>query len=85
MKEHYTNEKLNKIQPNSFDLVRHAIDLSKQMVGADRRCRVATTVKNRPYQVLLEIAEGRDFLEVLPEDEPLQEIIVAEPIEPMGQ
>jgi len=77
LKKYLTNEVLSNKYGNSFELVNHAIAVADQMLKSDRRCRVPTQVKNRAYQVLLEVVEGRDSLESSPDDLPEHE-----PIEP---
>lgn len=69
-----TTENLKKEFKNPFRLVNYAIDLAKDMIRSDRPCRVHTPIQNRAYQILLEIAEKKDYFE---QDEPPQEEDVA--------
>jgi hypothetical protein len=62
MYHHLTTEYLKKNSKSSFDLVNYSIHLAKDMMSADRSCRVPTLIQNRAYQVLLEIGEHKDFL-----------------------
>jgi hypothetical protein len=62
-KNQLTTEHLKRRFSCPFDLVNYSIGLARDMILADRPCRVHTSVNNRAYQVLLEIGEGKDYLE----------------------
>lgn len=68
IKNSLTTENLGKKFSSKFDLVNHAIVLAKNMVSLGRSCRVATTVQNPAYWVLLEISLGKDELEDILEE-----------------
>lgn len=61
-KDRLTTERLKKKFNSPFDLVNYSIKLAKDMIYTGRGCRVDTTVGNKAYQVLLEIAEDKDYL-----------------------
>lgn len=63
-----TNEEITKKSKNLFDLVNYAIELAKVMIDSGRKCRVATNIHNPAYEVLLEIAAGKDSLESMEGD-----------------
>lgn len=74
LKDCLTNEYIKKDFKSSFDLINYAIKLAKDMIKSDRPCRVSTPIHNRAYQILLEIAEKKDFFtHYEDEDEDLSE------------
>jgi hypothetical protein len=68
-KDRLTTERLKKKFNSPFDLVNYSIKLAKDMIYTGRGCRVDTTVGNKAYQVLLEIAEDKDYLTEIVNDE----------------
>jgi len=68
-KDRLTTERLKKKFNSPFDLVNYSIKLAKDMIYTGRGCRVETTVGNKAYQVLLEIAEDKDHLTEFVDDE----------------
>lgn len=69
LRDSLTTEYLKKDFNSSFELVNYAISLAKDMIISDRGCRVNTPIQNRAYQILLEIAEKKDFLDNFDKDD----------------
>ena len=67
LKEYLTSEHVKKRFVSSFDLVKYAIRLARNMIQSDRATRVDTPIQNKAYQLLLEISEGKDELVPLPQ------------------
>jgi hypothetical protein len=63
VKRTLTNQHLSTKFTNSFELVNYAIRLAKNMIQSERPCRIPTPVQNRAFQILLEIAEGKDLFD----------------------
>ncbi|MBJ7448961.1 MAG: hypothetical protein JHC93_01220 [Parachlamydiales bacterium] len=68
-KEFLTSEQISRRFNSSFDLVKHAVRLAKNMIRSGRGTRVQTTIQNRAYQILLEIADNKDVFDDIPEPE----------------
>jgi len=74
MEQRYTREEFLKKYPNPFKLVNYAIDQARDMVISGRPSRIVTKVRNPAYIVLEEIAQGKDKLEDIPQEEEQEEI-----------
>lgn len=71
-KENLTNEKLRNKFANQFELVSYAIRLADNMIKTGRTPRVQIGSQNACLNVLAEIAQGKDVLEeLLDEDDDL--------------
>lgn len=58
-----TNEEISKKFKNQFDMVNFAIKMATQKIKSGRPSRVKSDVENQVYQILEEIAAGKELLE----------------------
>lgn len=63
LRDQLTNEVVSKKFTNQFEMVNFAIKMATQKLKSGRACRVKTDVENQVYQVLEEIAAGKELLE----------------------
>ncbi len=62
-----TTEEIKKKFKSQFDLVTYAISLAENMIQTGREPRVKTDVQNRAIHILVEITEGKDKFDDIPE------------------
>lgn len=84
-KDSLTGEKLRKRFDSSFELVNYAITVAKNLIRSGRAPTVSTEVQNPSFQVLSEIAENREIIQPIEEEEeekPEGERVVRPPQQP---
>lgn len=63
-KKPLTTQYLGSRFSNPFDLVNYAIKLAHNKIASGRDTRIETLIQNQAYQILEEVAQGKDFIDV---------------------
>ena len=72
--KHLTSERLRKRFTSQFDLLNYAIRIAENVVHTGRDMNVKTDVNNPAYNILEEIAIGKEKLVEKPKEEPRMEL-----------